>query len=393
LKQAKQPYVGLECTECHSFFPDEKPLGRCPNCHGLLDTVLDESVLSNYSRRDVQDNAQSMWKFHMFLPVRAGTIPVTAGEGDTPLRLVKSYPRLRKIWVKDETRNPTGTFKDRGASLAVARLSQLRVRKLVLASEGNAGCSFALYSQMVGMGCHIFLPKDANHAKVELSRKLCAQVTKVQGTISDAGRQATKLAEKTGAYNASTFVTPFRHDGKGTMALEICQQRRWESPDYILYPVGGGVGLVGMWKMFKILQRVGWIRKTPRIIAVQPRGCAPVVDAYNRGRMDVAEWKSPETIAKGLKIPKPLAGSWILRCLRESRGIALKVSEVEIHKAMLNVAKRDGLLVEPSSAVAFAAIPKLHTTGAIDTKDSVVVIATGSGLKTLEPFWPGTRMS
>jgi threonine synthase len=348
--------------------------------------VLDESVLSNYSKGDIEDTAHSMWKFHMFLPIRAGTIPVTAGEGDTPLRLVKSYPRLRNIWVKDETRNPTGTFKDRGASLAVTRLSQLRVRKLVLASEGNAGCSFALYSQMAGIGCHIYLPKDANHAKDELSRKLCAQVTKVQGTISDAGRQATKLAEKTGTYNASTFVTPFRHDGKGTMALEICQQRGWESPDYILYPVGGGVGLVGMWKMFKVLQRIGWIRKRPRIIAVQPRGCAPLVDAYNRGRMDVAEWKSPETIAKGLKIPKPLAGSWILRCLRESRGIALKVSDVEIHKAMPNVAKRDGLLVEPSSAAAFAAIPKLHTTGAIDTKDSVVVIATGSGLKTLEQF-------
>jgi threonine synthase len=386
LKQAKQPYVGLECTECHRFFPDEKPLGRCPNCHGLLDTVLDESVLSNYSKRGVQDNAQSMWKFHMFLPVKAGTNPVTAGEGDTPLRLVKSYPRLRKIWVKDETRNPTGTFKDRGASLAVTRLLQLRVRKLVLASEGNAGCSFALYSQMAGIGCHIYLPKDANLAKVELSRKLGAHVTKVQGTISDAGRQVAKLAEKTGDYNASTFVTPFRHDGKGTMALEICQQRGWESPDYIVYPVGGGVGLVGMWKMFKILQRLGWIRKRPRIIAVQSRGCAPVVDAYNRGKMDVAEWKSPETMAKGLKIPKPLAGKWILRSLRESRGLALKVSDREIHRAMLDVSKRDGLLVEPSSAAAFAALPKLYESGGIDKKDSVVVIATGSGLKALEQF-------
>jgi threonine synthase len=239
---------------------------------------------------------------------------------------------------------------------------------------------------MAGIGCHIYLPKDANFAKVELSRKLGAHVTKVQGTISDAGRQAAKLAEKTGAYNASTFVTPFRHDGKGTMALEICQQRDWESPDYIVYPVGGGVGLVGMWKMFKILQRFGWIRKRPRIIAVQPRGCAPVVDAYNRGRMDVAEWKSPETIAKGLKIPKPLAGKWILRSLRESRGLALKVSDEEIHRAMLDVSQRDGLLVEPSSAAAFAALPMLYESGAIDKKDSVVVIATGSGLKTLEQF-------
>jgi len=386
LKRPKQPYTGLQCTQCHRFFHEEAPLGRCPKCQGLLDTVLDETVLSHYSKRQPGNDVQSMWKFNMFLPVKAGTIPVTAGEGNTPLRPVRSYPQLHSVWLKDETRNPTGTFKDRGASLAVTRLSQLRVRKLVLASEGNAGSSFALYSQMAGINCHLYLPSDANNAKVELSKKLGAQVTKVKGTISEAGRHAAEVAEKTGAYNASTFVTPFRHDGKGTMALEICQQQGWESPDYIVYPVGGGVGLVGMWKMFEILHRLGWIRRRPRIIAVQPTGCAPVVDAYNKGRMEVPEWKSPKTIAKGLKIPKPLAGAWILKSLRESRGLALKVSDVEIHRAMLNVAKRDGLLVEPSSAAAFAAIPKLHETGTVDRKDSVVVIATGSGLKTLEQF-------
>jgi threonine synthase len=223
-------------------------------------------------------------------------------------------------------------------------------------------------------------------AKVELSKKLGAKVTEVEGTISDAGREAAKTADRTGEYNASTFVTPFRHDGKGTMALEICEQLGWESPDCIVYPVGGGVGLVGMWKMFKILQRLGWIRERPRIIAVQPEGCAPIVDAYNKGRTDVAEWKSPNTIAKGLKIPKPLAGRWILKSLRESRGLALKVSDREIHQAMLDVSKRDGLLVEPSSGAAFAAVPKLYDIGAIDKKDNVVVIATRSGLKTLEQF-------
>jgi len=381
-----QPHIGLQCTQCHRFFPEEAPLGKCPKCQGLLDTLLDETALSHYSKRQLENDTRSMWKFHMFLPVKAGTIPVTAGEGDTPLRPVKSFPHLRNIWVKDETRNPTGTFKDRGASLAVTRLSQLKIRKLVLSSEGNAGCSFALYSQMAGISCHVYLPSDANDAKVELSKKLGARVTKVKGTISEAGQHAAKAAEETGAYNGSTFVTPFRHDGKGTMALEICQQRGWESPDCIVYPVGGGVGLVGMWKMFKILYRLGWIRKRPRIIAVQPTGCAPVVDAHNKGKMEVPEWKLPKTIAKGLKIPKPLAGAWILKSLRESRGLALKVSDREIHRAMLNVAKRDGLLVEPSSGAAFAAVPKLYDIGAIDAKDSVVVIATGSGLKTLEQF-------
>jgi threonine synthase len=361
-------------------------MGRCPKCQGLLDTALDETALSQYSKQEIENTTQSMWKFRMFLPVTAGTIPVSAGEGGTPLRPIRSYPYFRNVFVKDETRNPTGTFKDRGASLAITCLAQLKVRGLALASEGNAGCSFALYSQMAGIRSHVFLPGDANIAKVELSKKLGAKVTLVEGTISDAGRQAAKAAEKTGAYNASTFVTPFRHDGKGTMALEICQQLGWESPDYIVYPVGGGVGLVGMWKMFKILKRLGWIRKRPRIVAVQPKGCAPIVDAFNKRKVDVAEWKSPSTIAKGLKIPKPLAGKWILKCLRESRGAALKVSDGEIHQAMLNVSKRDGLLLEPSSAAAFAALPKLHESGTIDRNDRLVVIATGSGLKTLEQF-------
>jgi threonine synthase len=239
---------------------------------------------------------------------------------------------------------------------------------------------------MVGIGSRVYLPRDANAVKVELSRKLGARVTQVEGTISDAGREASKTAERTGAYNASTFVTPFRHDGKGTMALEICEQLGWESPDFIVYPVGGGVGLVGMWKMFTILQTIGWIRHRPQIVAVQPKGCAPIVDAFNKGKSEVAEWKSPKTIAKGLKIRKPLAGKWILKCLRESSGAAVKISDSEIRRAMLNVAKRDGLLVEPSSATAFAVIPKLLDSGVIDSKDKPVVIATGSGLKTLEQF-------
>ena len=318
----------------------------------------------------------------MFLPVRHGTIPVTAGEGGTPLRLTRSYSK--NVWVKDETRNPTGTFKDRGASLTVTRLSQLKVRRLVLASEGNAGCSFALYSQMAGIGCHVYLPRQANPAKVQLTKKLGAQLTRVAGTIADAGRSAAKVAKETGRYNASTFVTPFRHDGKGTMALEISEQFDWKNPDYIVYPVGGGVGLVGMWKMFKILERIGWTRNKPRIVTVQSSGCAPVVDAYNKGREEVEEWKSPRTIANGLKIPKPLADRWILKSLRESKGIALKVTDIEIQRAILQVAKKEGILLEPSSAAGFAAIPRLYDNGSVDRGDSLVVIATGSGLKTLE---------
>jgi threonine synthase len=325
-----------------------------------------------------------MWKFRDFLPVDATDKIVSAGEGDTPLRRLSSFQG--DVWVKDETKNPTGTFKDRGASCAITALTRLDVKDLVLSSEGNAGCSFALYSQIADRGCRVFLPRQANPAKVELSRKLGAKVTLVDGTIADAGRRAEALAKRERSYNASTFVTPYRHDGKGTMALEICEQLDWRVPDYVVYPVGGGVGLVGMWKMFSILEKIGWVKKRPRFIAVQPAGCAPVVKAYNSKKDDVDEWKNPETIAFGLRIPKPLAGKWILRCLRESNGIAMSVTDEEIRKSIGQALKDEGLLLEPSSAATIAALPHLYGEKMIDRSEEVVLIATGSGLKTLEQF-------
>ncbi len=349
-----------------------------------MDTVFDEDILSEYSKDQLDQGQSSMWRFRIFLPLRSGSSPVTALEGGTRLRRVNAFSK--GLLMKDETQNPTGTFKDRGASVTVTCLSDRKVRQLVLASEGNAGCSFALYSHMAGIRCHVILPRQANPQKVQLSMKLGADVTQVPGTIADAGRHAAQEAERTGRYNATTFVTPFRHDGKGTMAIEICEQMGWQNPDYVVYPVGGGVGLVGMWKMFKILERIGWIKRKPRFVAVQPSGCAPVVEAYNHGRQDVDEWRSPRTIANGLRIPKPLGGKWILKNLRESNGIALKVSDAEIRATMKRLVKTDGMLLEPSSCAAFAAVPRLYERKYADKEDSILVIATGSGMKTLEQF-------
>jgi len=376
-------FQGLQCTECHSTYSKGEILQKCPKCGGLLDTIINPEILSEKSKDDI-DHTRSMWKFRDFLPVDAADKIVSAGEGDTPLRKLSSV--RGNVWVKDETRNPTGTFKDRGASLAITALSRLGVKDLVLASEGNAGCSFALYSQIADLDCRVFLPRQANPAKVELSRKLGAKVTLVQGTIADAGRSAEAFVKKEGTYNASTFVTPYRHDGKGTMALEICEQLGWRSPDWVVYPVGGGVGLVGMWKMFSILEKIGWVKRRPRFVAVQPAGCAPVVKAYNSKKDDVDEWNNPRTVAFGLRIPKPLAGKWILRCLRESNGIALSVIDEEIRKAMGQALKDEGLLLEPSSAATIAALPHLYSEKMVDRSEEVVLIATGSGLKTLEQF-------
>jgi len=379
----ERAFQGLRCTECHTIYPKSEILQRCSKCNSPLDTIINPEILSEISKNDL-DHTGSMWRYQAFLPIDDKDKIVSAGEGDTPLRKLGSFQG--NVWVKDETRNPTGTFKDRGASLAVTVLSALGTNRLVLSSEGNAGCSFALYSRIANLACRVFLPRQANPAKVELSQKLGARVTPVEGTIADAGRRAEVLAKSEGSYNASTFVTPYRHDGKGTMALEICEQRGWKVPDYVVYPVGGGVGLVGMWKMFSILEKIGWVKKRPRFVAVQPAGCAPVVKAYNSKRVDVDEWKNPETIAFGLRIPRPLAGKWILRCLRESEGIALSVTDEEIRRSMGQALKDEGLLLEPSSAATIAALPHLYGEKVIDRSAEVVLIATGSGLKTLEQF-------
>jgi len=325
-----------------------------------------------------------MWRFRAFLPIHPTDKIFSGGEGGTPLRKLRSFQG--NVSVKDETKNPTGTFKDRGASLAITALSRLGVKHLVLSSEGNAGCSFALYSHIAGLTCQVFLPRQANPLKVEFSRKLGATVTLVEGTIADAGRRVEAVAKRETSYNASTFVTPFRHDGKGTMALEICEQLDWRTPDWVVYPVGGGVGVVGMWKMFSILEKIGWVKKRPRFVAVQPAGCAPIVNAYNSKKEDVEEWKNPKTIAFGLRIPRPVAGKWILRCIRESDGIALSVTDEEIRTSMRQALKDEGLLLEPSSAATIAALPHLYGEKMIERSDEVVLIATGSGLKTLEQF-------
>lgn len=377
-------YLGFQCTGCKKSYAEDAgiTLSLCPNCSAPIDTLLDTDALQEHSRDALNNELQSMWRFRAFLPVTPKTRIISAGEGGTPLRRMASFPG--RVWAKDETHNPTGTFKDRGASLTITCLSSLGVGKVVLSSEGNAGCSFALYANMASIHCHVFMPRLANPAKVELSKKLGAKVFQVNGTIADAGRKAGLTASKTGAYNASTFVTPYRHDGKGTMALEICEAMGWKSPDWVVYPIGGGVGLVGMWKMFKILERIGWIRTKPRLVGVQPSGCAPVVKAYNARKEEVEEWKTPKTIALGLRIPKPLAGRWIIQSLRESGGIACTVTDQDIHASMRRQAKDEGLLLEPSSAAAFAALPPLYEDGVIDNSDEVVVVATGSALKTLE---------
>ncbi len=383
----------LSCTKCNAEFPPKQVLELCPKCGGVMDPKYDLAKIAETTSPEKIGNRtpNTMWKWVEFLPVIDQRNIVSAFEGGTPLAKMQWLGQevgMKDLYVKDETKNPTLTFKDRGASATISKLKELGVREIGVSSEGNAACAFALYSQMAGIICHAYIPVDANPTKRELLLSLGADLHLVKGTIADAGRQASEDIREHGWYNAATFVTPYRHDGKGTMLMEILETLNWKSPDVLVYPTGGGVGIVGMWKAAKALEKLDWIQNFPRIIAVQPENCAPVVKAFHEGKNEVEEWRNPQTIAMGLRVPKPLAGTLILKALRESQGSAIKVTEDQIISGQRNVLRLEGLVLEPSSSAAFAALPGMIESGMIDPSERVIVLATGSGHKTLEYFAP-----
>lgn len=381
----------VSCTVCNAEFQTGEVLELCPKCGGILDPKYDlERIAETTNPEKISKRVpNTMWKWLEFLPIVDPRNIVSAFEGGTPLMKMHRLGQevgMKELYVKDETKNPTLTFKDRGASSTISKLRELEVGEIGVSSEGNAACAFALYSQMAGIICHAYIPVDANPIKRELLLSLGSDLHLVKGTISDAGKQASEDIEKNEWYNAATFVTPYRHDGKGTMVMEILETLNWKSPDVLVYPTGGGVGIVGMWKAVKAFQKLGWIQNLPRIIAVQPENCAPVVKAFLEGRDEVEEWKAPQTIAMGLRVPKPLAGTLILNALRESQGSAISVSEEQILSEQRNVLRLEGLLLEPSSSAAFAAVPIMIEEGIVDSSEKIVILATGSGHKTLEYF-------
>ncbi len=379
----------VRCTLCKAQYDPEKLWSLCENCGGVLNPQYDLELAAeaDYPRRSQKGDPHGVWKWLTFLPVTEPANLITAGEGETPLLAAKRLGlklKLTGLFVKDEGRNPTGCFKDRGAVVTASKLWQHGVMNAVIASEGNASCSLALYARFAGFKCHAFVPHTISPTKRQLLQALGAKLEIVRGTLADAGKRSATEADAKRWYNASTFITPYRHDGKGTMAWEILEQLDWKAPDAVVYPVGGGVGLVGMWKAFKIAETLGWSQQIPRMIGVQPEGCAPVVRAVQTGREEVEEWMEPSTMATGLQVPKPLGGRLILQAIRESKGTAVSVSEAAIKESIRELAHREGLLLEPSAAAAFAALPELTESSQLDASESIVVIATGSGLKTPE---------
>ena len=313
---------------------------------------------------------------------------ITLGEGDAPLLSVPNLGEtlgLKNLYVKDESSNPTGSFKARGLSAAISKAKELGIEKVIIPTAGNAGGAMAAYAARAGMKAHVFMPRDTPLANMEECKAAGAELTLVDGLISDAAKLAGVKAREEGWFDLSTFKEPYRTEGKKIMGHELAETFHWELPDVILYPTGGGTGLVGMWKAFAELAELGWLANPsrPRMIAVQASGCAPVIKAFESGSESCEFWQGAETIASGLRVPKSFADRIILHDIRESHGLALAVSDSEILDAQKILGWKEGIFAAPEGAATIAALIKLIEQKQVSREERIVCFNTGSGLKYL----------
>ena len=377
----------LECNFCHRHFDPHQIQTTCLDCNQPLVACYDFTAIKQQVDRDqLIKRHKGMWRWHELLPVLDAGYILTLGEGDTPLLHLErlgSTSRLHKLYLKDEGVNPTGSFKARGLAAAVSKAWELGVEKLIIPTAGNAGGALAAYAARAGMPSHVLMPSDTPLPFQRECLLYGAQLTLVNGLINEAGRQAGELARREGWFDVSTFKEPYRLEGKKVMGFEIAQQFGWNLPDVILYPTGGGTGLVGIWKAINELAKLGWLEtdRRPRMIAVQAEGCAPVVQAFEKGAETCSLFDNAATYASGLRVPKPFADRLILRTLRESNGLALTVSEEEIHSAQTSLAATEGVFAAPEGAATYAALLKLLAQGIIHQDEKILLLNTGHGLK------------
>ncbi len=330
-----------------------------------------------------------MWRYRELMPLFDDEEPVTLGEGFTPLlraRTLGARLGLDRLYIKDESLNPTNSFKARGLSAAITRAVSLGAKTIALPTAGNAGNAAAAYSAAAGLACEVFIPRDAKRPFIDECRLYGAHVTLVDGLITDAGRLAAERGRPLGWYDVSTLKEPYRIEGKKTMAYELAEQMDWRWPDWIVYPTGGGTGLIGMWKAFEEIERIGWVapQRRPRMVSVQAEGCAPIVRAHQQGTEKTAPWEGAATLADGLRVPSPIGDVLILRALRESGGAAIAVSDTSMVDAMLAIGTDEGVSAAPEGGAALVAIERLVAAGSIKPSDSVVLFNTGGALKYLD---------
>jgi threonine synthase len=379
-------FTHLQCADCDLiYFPDiEQHLCTCGGillAHYDLETIRREVPLSRIESRPWHTG---FWRYAELLPVRDPANRVVLGEGTTPvLSLAGLFADLElDLWLKDEGLNPTGTFKARGAAMGVSRARELGVHTIALPTAGNAGAAWAAYGARAGIPVVVAMPKDAPPLTQQEVLNYGARLHLVDGLISDAGKWIAEGVLRDGWYDASTFKEPYRLEGKKTLGLEIAEQFNWDPPEVILYPTGGGVGLLGLWKAFNELRALGWIlanKPLPRLVVVQSTGCAPVVRAWEADATRTEFWQGAQTIAAGLRVPGPLSGPLMLRALRETHGTALAVTDEEIRSALGELA-RSGLWLCPEGAALLPAVRRLRSEGWIKRGERVVLLNTGAGL-------------
>ena len=383
-------FTHLECSsQCGAgpFDPRQRHF-VCPSCSLPLLARYDLAGAASWRRDSLRAREPNMWRYREMMPLLAGDEPVTLGEGFTPLLHAKRLGAsigLDRLFIKDESLNPTNSFKARGQSAAITRAKALGAHTIALPTAGNAGNAAAAYSAAAGLACQVFIPRDAKQPFVDECRLYGAQVTLVDGLITDAGRMAAETGKALGWYDVSTLKEPYRVEGKKTMGYELAEQLDWTLPDWIVYPTGGGTGLVGMWKAFDEMQAIGWIgNKRPHMVSVQAEGCAPIVRAFQQGAQKAAPWENARTAADGLRVPRAIGDFLILAALRDSGGTALAVSDADMVTDMFTIGSLEGVSAAPEGGAALTAIRRLVAEQHIQRDQSVVLFNTGGALKYLD---------
>jgi len=383
-------FTHLECSvPCGAPTLDPSQRHHLCACGAPLLARYDLAAARSWSRDSLVGRDPNMWRYRELMPLFDGEAPVTLGEGFTPLfhaRALGATLGLNRLFIKDESLNPTNSFKARGQSAAITRAKYLGARTIALPTAGNAGNAAAAYSAAAGLSCEVFIPGDAKRAFIDECRLYGANVTLVDGLITDAGRTAAERGAPLGWYDVSTLKEPYRIEGKKTMAYELAEQMDWRWPDWIVYPTGGGTGMVGMWKAFDEIERIGWIDpgRRPRMVSVQAENCAPIVRAFQLGAEKAQPWEAASTLADGLRVPRAIGDFLILRAIRESGGTALSVSDPSMVDGMLAIGAYEGVSAAPEGGAAFVAIQRLAADGSIRPDDSVVLFNTGGALKYLD---------
>jgi len=375
----------LECTRCGEHYPADRPQSVCPKDAGVLYARYDlKAIKRTFSSARLLGRTPTMWRYDAVLP---DANPVSLGEGFTPMLSSREYPN---VYIKDEGLNPTGSFKARGLSAAVTMARHFGLKKLAIPSAGNAASALAAYAATAGLEAHIFMPKDVPAANRVECDYYGARVTLVDGLISDCAKKVADMKmegfwDKDGWFDVSTTKEPYRVEGKKTMGYEVAEQLGWRMPQGIIYPTGGGVGLLGMWKAFEEMEALGWIgSERPKMVAVQSAGCAPVVKAWDEGKQSCEMWANAATLAAGLRVPKPYGDYLILDILKKSKGTAVSATDQEILEAVRHWSKMEGIFAAPEGAACLVAYRKLIANRFFKPEDTVVLFNTGNGLKYLD---------